>query len=278
MIGGDKFKMYERWFSRTTDYGNILSFSSIEEARDIFEYGIYAFTCSHAFTHSHVFSGGHTTHLSSDAVHFPAAKEANVSHAENLISEFSLALQAFIESKNPYFTPKETIAAAVLQLHVLNTYVSLHIELLPPNLSRRDEYMPQFEEMVVLGEKILFATSPGDDHGRQTTSFCLDMGVVIPLYTVASQCRDPIIRQKAIALLRSTSCQEGLWNSLLAARAAERIMEIEERGLAVAGSRPIFELDSRGGRLHYFKQVHGFNELVNVIEGVFVRKAYNSLQ
>lgn len=52
----------------------------------------------------------------------------------------------------------------------------------------------------------------------------------MPLASAVVKCRDGQVRRKAIALLRSAHRQEGIWNSLLTARVAERIMEIEENG------------------------------------------------
>ena len=91
-----------------------------------------------------------------------------------------------------------------------------------------------------------------------------------------------MIRRKAIALLRSTSRQEGLWNSFLIAKAAERIMEIEE---SVSGEmndcidgpnrvrplsiQPFLELDGKGGRLQYIRQGEGANAQIKVVEKVF---------
>ncbi|KAE8447144.1 hypothetical protein EG329_011128 [Mollisiaceae sp. DMI_Dod_QoI] len=173
-------------------------------------------------------------------------------------------------------TQKENIGTSVLQLHVLSAHVSLHVENLPPNFPTQwDKVMPQMKEILALGEKIIASTSP-DDQRAQTTSFCLDMGIIIPLYTVASQCQDPLLRRRAITLLRSTSRQEGLWNSLLVAKAAERIMEIEESTLDETNGctsgpdlarspkvKPFFELDAKGGRLRYFQGGQG------VVEEVF---------
>lgn len=274
MIGGYKLNLYGNTFPETaeTTYDDIpLSFSSIEEAKNIFEYGHCLFTSSHA------------AQLSSDTLHFPAAGEALIGHFAKLFSKFSLALQAFVESKSPSFTPNEEIALAVLQLHVLNTYVSLNLEqLLPYDRPHWNQFMPQFREMVVLGEKIVSSTSPNNGHGGQATSFCSDMGYVIPLFTVASRCQDASTRRKAIALLRSTSRQEGLWNSLQIAKAAERIMEIQESasgemqacidGLNWARSssiQPALELDARGGRLRYFREGEGADAQVIVVEELF---------
>jgi hypothetical protein len=244
MIGSDKFKVYEMSLSEITDDDNPLSFSSIEEAKNFYEYGICLYTRSHI------------AQLSCDQKNSHAAIEAHIALCASVLSKFSLALQKLTESRGPSFTPTESIAISVLRLHLLNSYFSFHVEFLPSTHQLPwDQFMPQMEEMVTLGEKIISFTSA---NGGQTTSFCLDMGIVIPLYTVASKCRDYTIRRKAIALLRSTSRQEGLWNSWLVAKAAERIVEIEESilegtddGLHPASVHPILQLDGRGCRLQY---------------------------
>ena len=58
--------------------------------------------------------------------------------------------------------------------------------------------------------------------------FSLDSGIVSPLYSVARLCRDPQIRRKAIGLLREYPIREGMWDGLLAAKASEIQMEVEE--------------------------------------------------
>ncbi|KAK3685010.1 hypothetical protein B0T22DRAFT_500043 [Podospora appendiculata] len=61
-------------------------------------------------------------------------------------------------------------------------------------------------------------------------SFSADLGIVPPLYVVATKCRDPQIRRRAIQLLRSSSRREGMWDSELVARISMWIADIEEGG------------------------------------------------
>ncbi|ORY59960.1 uncharacterized protein BCR38DRAFT_467959 [Pseudomassariella vexata] len=228
--------LYQRYFPGNGYHDAHFSFSRIEEAKSIFDYGYCLFASSLA------------SQLPCDPEQFSAAIEARM---------------------------------AVLQLHLLNTYVSFHLEHLPPPYwSRWDIFIPQMQEMVLLGEKIVSSTRPENNLGGHTTSFCLDMGFIIPLYTVASQCRDQIVCRRAIALLRSTSRQEGLWNSLLVAKAAERIMEIEESGWeeikpctddanrsgVLSAAKPILRLDERGMRLQYSRQGQGNNAQTTAVE------------
>jgi hypothetical protein len=59
-------------------------------------------------------------------------------------------------------------------------------------------------------------------------SFSADLGIVPPLYVVATKCREPHIRRQAIQLLRSSARREGMWDSELTARIGMWIAEVEE--------------------------------------------------
>lgn len=60
--------------------------------------------------------------------------------------------------------------------------------------------------------------------------FSLDLGIIAPLYILISRCRDPAIRRRGLQLLASCNRREGIWDSTLTARVAERIIAIEEDG------------------------------------------------
>jgi len=200
-----------------------------------------------------------------------------------MLSKILFALQELAESQSLSWTPKEKTAMNVLQLHVLDAYVSFHGKLLPPHLrSSWYDLQPQMERMISLGDKIVSALSDIEELQGQNTSFCMDRGYVIPLYTVASNCRDTTTRRSAVAILRSKSRQEGLWRSSLIAKAAERIIEIEEDDgneakectdtldlVTSASLYPILELDGTGGRLRYVRSGKEANGPVSVVEEVF---------
>ncbi|KIH88406.1 hypothetical protein SPBR_06521 [Sporothrix brasiliensis 5110] len=61
-------------------------------------------------------------------------------------------------------------------------------------------------------------------------SFSADLGIVPPLYVVATKSRDRVLRRQAIQLLRSSARREGMWDSELAARIAMWVVNIEEEG------------------------------------------------
>ncbi|KAH8600109.1 hypothetical protein B0O99DRAFT_503521 [Bisporella sp. PMI_857] len=62
-------------------------------------------------------------------------------------------------------------------------------------------------------------------------SFALDIGIVAPLFVVATKCRDRKLRREAIRLLMSSPRREGMWDSILCGKVSQWIMEVEEEGL-----------------------------------------------
>ncbi|SPN98919.1 uncharacterized protein DNG_01958 [Cephalotrichum gorgonifer] len=61
-------------------------------------------------------------------------------------------------------------------------------------------------------------------------SFSADLGIVPPLYVVATKCRNYAVRRRAIELLRSSSRREGMWDSQLSGIIGEWVASIEEEG------------------------------------------------
>ncbi|PCH08205.1 hypothetical protein PENOC_015740 [Penicillium occitanis (nom. inval.)] len=102
-----------------------------------------------------------------------------------------------------------------------------------------DDYNEQFAEIVSLAASVV-RNGYGADAllgGNQIQPFfCLDDGVLAPLYEVATLCRDPTIRRRAVSILRSAPRQEGLFNSHLLAMVAEKAIAIEEEAAAAAAA------------------------------------------
>lgn len=245
-------------------------FTTSEEAKSVFEYSLYSFTTSSQARPS--WDTEPSTELLQDHVYY----------FTTLVMKLSTSMRIFMDTKGPQLTPREKISMAALQLHVLNSYVSFYTEYLPPAWRRNvSTLLPEMKTMVSICEEIIPFVSDEMESVHQRTSFCLDIGYVIPLYTVASQCRDIPTRRRAIALLRSAPRQEGLWNSLVVAKAAERILEIEEstgeRLVPCApvtamstspNSSTVLQLDRMGVRLQYVKPGKDIAAPVSVVEEV----------
>ncbi|KAI0408085.1 hypothetical protein F4802DRAFT_594530 [Xylaria palmicola] len=71
-------------------------------------------------------------------------------------------------------------------------------------------------------------------------SFSADLGIVPPLFVVATKCRDSLVRQQAIQLLRTSSRREGMWDSELCALIGAWIAKVEEEDDGIADPpRPV---------------------------------------
>jgi cholestenol Delta-isomerase len=55
-------------------------------------------------------------------------------------------------------------------------------------------------------------------------------GIIMSLWLTAHRCRQPLLRRRALGLLRTSRRQEGMWMSTSAAAVAQKIIEIEESG------------------------------------------------
>lgn len=122
-----------------------------------------------------------------------------------------------------------------------------------------DNYTWTFSEIIQLAERVLqFDPNP---------VFTLDQVPIIgPLYDIARRCRDPFIRREAVRVLYKYPRQEGMYCSALAARAAERLIAVEEkaakvqpvqnasevpRWARVTEASPTFHIEGRIANLRY---------------------------
>ncbi|RAK95524.1 Zn(II)2Cys6 transcription factor domain-containing protein [Aspergillus ibericus CBS 121593] len=150
-----------------------------------------------------------------------------------LLARWSTALDTFLHERTTTLTPRERRAAAVLQLRKIDCVVALDIlqaagEAAAGHRVQWDKYCPFFEQMVVLGESIITSAPM-----PPKKTFSLDLSIIAAIFNVAVRCRDPLIRRRAVGVLRASAIQEGVWNSVVVAAIAEKWIEIEEEGLGV---------------------------------------------
>ncbi|KAL9577951.1 MAG: hypothetical protein Q9212_006037 [Teloschistes hypoglaucus] len=203
-------------------------FRSLEEARNSLDYQWNL--CQQLavdFEYRDIFKTGNETEEHRQAydklrVHYKAASNS-----------WSNAFQSFLNNNVPTMDSKALQASMVLKLSARTFAMHLDINAfqLIHDQTCWDKLIPWFDELVDLATAVVDAqrTSPRDL--SQKPIFHLDLSLIGPLFTVAHKCRDPFIRRKAISLLYSAPRQEGVWDSILTARVAERIMNLEEEGL-----------------------------------------------
>ncbi|RJE20075.1 hypothetical protein PHISCL_07594 [Aspergillus sclerotialis] len=213
-------------------------FSSIAEAYDFFESLIFRFY--HELNEIANMNMGHTT---SGAVNYL------LTCYESLAKRWTEALDRFEQSRGQLLTHKEHIGLKILRIHQkYSQFVRLdHGRIGRTDPSSWDKYDSIFEDIVSQASSVLdmtgdsihissMSSTPSDKiiEGQLKPSFSVSMGIVAPLYDIATLCRDPSIRRRAMNVLRSASRQEGLLNSHVSAVAAEMVIGLEEN-LALGG-------------------------------------------
>lgn len=158
---------------------------------------------------------------------------AEYSYHSNLVSclhTWKDTLDHFLLTVPP--SPRLTEAATVLQIQQIVCRTWLNRSLVPEECAA-DADIPLYERAVSLAETLSTNSKQSIGGAAQPPTFLFDMETVSPLYLIAIKCRDPLIRRRAIALLRQSVRREGLWDSVKAAAIAERIVELEEVELQV---------------------------------------------
>lgn len=146
----------------------------------------------------------------------------------SLLERWDAAFSKFLLHRTN-LSSRDRDAVKLLMIHHAASYIILFCA---PIFSQcmNDQYLPQFERIVSLAKSLLEpadGTLPGEC-GLQ--SVWVEMGIIIPLFLTGWKCRNPLLRREATKLL-SAPRQEGTWDSIAAARIAERIIALEEAGL-----------------------------------------------
>ncbi|UNI18989.1 hypothetical protein JDV02_005214 [Purpureocillium takamizusanense] len=171
------------------------------------------------------------------------------------LDAWSEAFEPILRSRHdPGLDQLERSAISALKMFQINTNI-LFMMMFCDTEVHFDGFTPHFKAIVDLGWEVVDAdekraavqrcSNPGlcHCHHNQTKgdfrlgklssrhikpSFSADMGIVPPLFVVATKCREPRVRRQAILLLRSSARREGMWDSELAANIGQWVMEVEE--------------------------------------------------
>ena len=196
-------------------------FSSLEEARNSLDYQTNGIV--------HFFKDAENKILS--GMPFEAEIESSRNYWSKQLADWDVAFKAFMNNPNTMLNQKSQQAAWSLRIH--QRMGSMHLR--PrTSLMLADEfswelYLQDYEDIVSSAEAIvaLDEIRRGTSENRKI-EFSLDISLVSPVFAAAHKCREPNLRRRAIALLKKAQRQEGLWDSTIAARVAERIAAIEQ--------------------------------------------------
>ncbi|TGO68808.1 hypothetical protein BELL_0806g00010 [Botrytis elliptica] len=171
---------------------------------------------------------------------FASAKSDTPSEIARQYADYVTGLDEFEQAFQPILSlsisPKGKVlnqAAIVLITHLKATAITLSAVTSTSEMVY-DSFLNEFRYIVRAAEKLV-TTCEANPSAINSSRFSLDIGIVPPLHVVATKCREPSIRRKAIDLLFRSPRQEGMWDGVLSARIGRWIMSCEEDGLDVSG-------------------------------------------
>ncbi|KAI7186223.1 hypothetical protein KC363_g6716 [Hortaea werneckii] len=91
-----------------------------------------------------------------------------------------------------------------------------------------DQYTNHFEQTLRYGKTYVNAKA------GQPAVFTFEVGAVPPLYFVATKCRIPSLRRRALRLLARAPRKEAMWGATSTGQLAARIIAVEEEGMGLA--------------------------------------------
>ena len=158
------------------------------------------------------------------------------------LDQWNIAFDALLKESGHSFTARDRRGAALLKALSIQFRLSLMISVDPPKSPASshwwDDKLSYFTELL---DHIEAAMEMSDGLQDLPPCFSLDTGINLHLYVTVIRCRDPAIRRRAIAILRSANRHEGVLRSDLVAQVAEHIMELEEEGREVHRAEDIPE-------------------------------------
>jgi hypothetical protein len=147
---------------------------------------------------------------------------------QTLLSQWSVLFGAFISSSGTNLGPEDRQRASLLEIQYRVATI-LFTTGMSPEETAFDAFNSEFNSIVTLTSSLVKDGKAFGIPGR-AGQFSFDMALVPPMYLTATRCRDPLIRRRALSILSATPRQEGVWNSDMMARIAERLIHIEEDG------------------------------------------------
>lgn len=147
----------------------------------------------------------------------------------SLLEEWQVAFDGFLSQSSTSIDSKDLCGAILLKIHHATLAIVLDGNLAVLQCSY-DRCLPQFRKIVSLASSLIEATEEIDvTPGRNR--LWVDMGIIAPLFFVATKCRDPFLRREAVRLISSPR-REGTWDAQAAVAIAKRVIAIEEEGLS----------------------------------------------
>ncbi|MCJ1397343.1 hypothetical protein MMC11_000535 [Xylographa trunciseda] len=167
----------------------------------------------------------------------PRAATVGRDDQEDLLHQWFTAFTTLLKHERGNLTPGELYYS--LQLHVLARTVSVMLATsLDYEETTYDKFESRFSDLLAPISSLVEA----EIKVGKRLNFSAQVPIDQPLYMIATKCRQPSIRREAVALLKKIKTRHGLWDALVMAKVAQRLIDVEEDGLiCVQASADILE-------------------------------------
>ncbi|MCJ1280900.1 hypothetical protein MMC26_000217, partial [Xylographa opegraphella] len=166
----------------------------------------------------------------------PVVATIDRDNQEDLLHQWFTAYTALLKREQGNLKPGELYYS--IQLHVLARTVSV---MLATSLDYEETTYDRFESVFSDLLKPISALVEAEIRAGLRLNFSAQVPIDQPLYMIATKCRQPSIRREAVALLEKVKTRHGLWDALVMAKVARRLIEIEEGMAYVRSSADILE-------------------------------------
>lgn len=113
-----------------------------------------------------------------------------------------------------------------------------------------DSFYKDFEDIVILAETAITEFEK-NDISKKRSDYSFKTQYITPLYVVAIKCRNPNLRRRGLELVKRAPKRKGFWSTDMVTRVAERVIELEERGIEDLRDDNGDLVPSEWSRLHY---------------------------
>jgi hypothetical protein len=184
-------------------------------------------------------------HVISDSRSGSMSKEDDVAALSTQRMELQESLSEWIEAYEtsipvllPTLDPKGGMGLALLGVYHMMTEIMLATSphpKIPWSEMVFDGYTHAFQNLVTRANDLAHFRNIPVHYVIDTKNcrlgglnFTADMGLIAPLYYTAIKCRVPSIRREAIDILKSVPHRESMWDGLVVAAVAEKVVHLEE--------------------------------------------------
>ncbi|KAJ4299456.1 hypothetical protein N0V90_004701 [Kalmusia sp. IMI 367209] len=177
---------------------------------------------------------GENIHTASFVVNDAVRSEQSKYYAEMcrwLIAFEPLFLSIRQDTKS---TLREYVTATMLQIQGLNAKITL-AGLVYTSEILYDAHIPDFKSMIRLANDVVKIRNSGSKTSYFSGLFVLDLGLVVPLFTLLLKCRDRVLRWQGIEILKQWHV-ECWWDPLLIIAIGRFIINVEEEGMVNGGN------------------------------------------